>query len=541
MDLKFDLKNPYPHTAQGIASEILQLLLVVERIKADKDSYQRLRSLAKVRQAFEDSPQVRSLKNAAPFHTRTDSLPQSTLCSVLDEGLGASSFSCKSIRFADYKGGRRQKQNPTTVNEAPEQHHWCKVWTEDIPAIIDSQHYHFENLNRLRLHYPHLQILLAYVYGKELLLVATKLIELDYSKFVITAKEWANQEFGHICSDTYLDSSHLSLMIAHRVSDRATELFLNELNGIIQRAKRYLDWSFEEGYYFPRPKVAQQEKVMSDWQGRSLGEQPVLTIELLQADVKRAIEEGDLDLISADIARSLANKINPEKYGQKFIQSNTYQQSIIELYEQYSTAHTLLLRHANNELQFNDKTLIRGIFFSIWREKYQEKVGKKLAVLKATKLFLKEEDKLPNFIGKPNTIKQSYEEMKGYAKSTEDELKPSPLVKLIRSQMTARLPFYSPKVRYVFAPFNINYEEKVREMASSFGNLLDFDVNQCSYKDICNLFRSLSSKELSTSDRDDLVEVLKVNGINIPSKRLNYRLDRHQLAEVLRSDIWVGD
>lgn len=532
MDLKFDLKNPYPHTAQNIASEILQLLLVVERIKADKDSLQRLRSLAKVRHAFEESPQIRSVKSKAPFHSDSDNLPLSTLCDVLDKGLGATSFSSKSLRFTEYKRAPLRNQDPTTFPEAPEQHQWSNVWTEDIPAIIDSQHYRFENLNRLRLHYPHLQILLAYVHGKELLLAANKLTVLDYSEFVESAQEWVTQKFS------YIQTSNLQPIPAHQIAERATERFLSELDAIILQAKRYLNWSFEEGYYFPSTKVEQKEKEWKDSLGRNLGKQPVLSVELLRADVKRAISEGDLRLIAKEIAQSLAHQIRPNEFDLDFIYSREYQQSLHDTYEQYSTCHTQLLQHANDGLQLNYNTLLRGIGFSIWREKHQEKTGKKTAVLEVAKTFLKEEEGQPYAEGKPNTIKQFHEKVKGYAKRSESKNKPSRLVELIRSQMTARLPFYEPKIRYVFAPLNIGYEEKVRKIAYNLASSFGLEISHLSYEDISELLRSLSSKDIYQLKRDDLIEELRERRVG----SLNHqRLDRNRLAELLKEDIWVGD
>ena len=542
MDLKLDLKNPYPHTPKSIASEILQLLLVVERIKADKDSYQRLRSLAKIKQGFEDSPGVGLIKNTRLFHSGTDNLALSTLCSVLDEGLGATSFSSKSIRFAEYNQTHRYNQDPTTVPKAPEQHHWSKVWTEDIPAVIDSQHFRFENLNQWRLHYPHLQVLLAYKHGRELLLEVSKLLALDYAKFVESAQEWATQEFSYILNDNKQNLSNLPPMLAQHVEWRATEQFLNELNRITQRAKQYLDWSFDEGYYFTPPKVEKQEKNWEDWQVRDLGKQPVLSVDLLQADIERAIKEGDLELIAESIANSLANKIHPNKFDKDFTHSYEYRQSLIGIYEKYATGRTQLLWHTEDELQLNYNTLLRGIGFSIWREKHQTKERGKTAVLKDAGTFLGDSDEKghPYCIGKPSTIKQSYEEIKGYAKRSRSKVEPSRLVRLIRSQMTTRLPFYTPKVRYVFAPFNIDYEMKVSDVASRLGSLLDFEINQLSYQDICELFRSLSSKDIFMLEKDDLVEVLRKRGVT-PRGRHSIRLDRNSLSEVLRKDIWVGD
>ena len=540
MDLKLELKNPYPHSPQSIASEILQLLLVVERIKADKDSYNRLRTLAKIKQDFESSPGVNAIKSSPYFHSDTDNLPLSTLCSVLDEGLGATSFSSKSVRFAEYNKTRRYNRAPTTVPEAPEQHRWSKVWTEDIPAVIDSQHYRFENLNQWRLHYPHLQILLAYEHGRELLLTVSKLMALDYAEFVESAQEWATQKFGHIRNDNKENVSNLPPMLAQHVAGQATEQFLNVLNNITQEAKQKLDWSFNEGYYFHPPKVQKQEKNWKNLLGRDLGKQPILSMSLLQADIQRAIEEGDLSLLANMIATSLAHTIQPNKLDKEFTRSVEYLQSLMDIYESYATGRTQLLWHADSKLQLSYKTLLRGIGFSIWREKHQTKEGGRTAVIDAARTFLDVEKDQPYCFGKPNTIKQSYEAVKGYAKRSRSKVEPSRLVRLIRSQMTTRLPFYTPKVRYVFAPFNIDYEDKVRDVAYSFGNLLDFEIRQFSYEDICELFHSLASKDISKLQKDDLVEILKKRGVK-PLGRNHLWPERNRLSEVLRKDIQVGD
>lgn len=542
MDLQFDLKKTYSHTTQSIASEILQLLLVVERIKADTDSFQRLKSLAKVRDAFEESPSVRSVKSLVPFHTDRDNLPLSTLCLVLDKGLGATSFSSKSIRFAEYKRERLHNSDPVTFPKAPEQYYWSKVWTEDIPAIIDAQHYSFQNLNHLRLHYPHYQILLAYIYGKELLLIANKLIALDYSKFIELAQEWAAQAFSNVNNNKKKDSSSLPPILVHRIIERATEGFLSELVKIIEQAQRYLDWSFKEGGYVPYPKVEQQEKEWKDFLGHNLGTQPVLTVELLQADIKRAIDENDLIYVADKIAYALAQKIQPNEYRRDFNSSLEYRQSLFNIYENFATERTQLLWHANDNLQLNYNILLRGIGFSIWREKNQEKTGKKTAVLEIAKAFLKEEYDQPYANGTVHTIKQSYEKIKGYAKRSESKNRPSNLVELIRSQIIARFPFHEPKIRYVFAPFNIDYEAKIREAVNNLGYLLNLEINLFSYDDICKLFRALSGKDISDLNSTCLVEELNKIGI-VPIQSSNRLLleNKNKLAEILREDIWIQD
>ncbi|WP_447077761.1 hypothetical protein [Shewanella algae] len=542
MNLKFELKNPYPNTPQSIASEILQLLLVVERIKADKDSYKRLRSLARIRQGFKESPGVNSIKKTTPFRSGTGNLPLSTLCSVLDEGLGVTSFTTKSSRYAEYNQNRQHSRAPTTVPEAPEQHLWSKVWTEDIPAVIDSQLYQFENLNQSRLHYPHLQVLLAYEHGKELLLTANELMALDYAEFVKLAQEDVTKEFNHICNDKQ-NLSNLLPMLAQRVAQRATEKFLNEIDRITSKTKECLCWLFTEDNHFPSPRVKEQEKNWKNILNHDLGKQPVLSVDLLKADIQRAIKENNLYVIADKIANALERAIQPRASDKHSANSLEYQLRLMDIYESHATGRTQVLWHADNELQLNYNILLRGIGFSIWREKYQIKEGDRTAVIEAAKTFLDVEKDQPYCFGKPNTIKQSYEEVKGYAKRSRNKAS-SRLVRLIRSQMTTRLPFYTPQVRYVFAPFNIDYEEKIRDVAYSLStvfsweHLLSFDV-------ICELFHSLASKDTPELQKDDLVKLLEQKGVK-PSPKRHMRshwnwTEWNRLLEMLRKDLWVGD
>lgn len=532
MNMRFDIKKPYPHMCRNIASEILQLLLVVERIKSDKDSYQRLKLLAKIKEGFDGAPEIKSLKNT--FSPYKGDLPISTLCEVLDDGLGVTSFSSKSLQFTEGIFGHRSP--PTTVPKIPEEHQWSKVWMEDIPAVIDSQHYRFENLNEWRLHYPHLQILLAYVNGKELLLLVSDLMALDYAKCAKSAEEWAMDKFSRIFKDNNEDL--LPPMLAQHVTNRANCQYLDEINKIIRRVNKHLNRFDEIAPYFPYPEVLKTEKEWKNALGCQLGEQPILRVDLLQADVQRAIEERELGLIANKIASSLAQAAQPNGRENEAIYGIEFQKNLMEIYEVYCTGKNQLLWHANNELQLNYRTLLRGLGFSIWREKNQKKEGYRSTVLKDTETFLTEEKNKPYCFGKSNTIKQSYEAVKGYAKRRRNTKQASSLVKLIHSQMDTRLSFYTPEVCYVFAPFNMEYEVRVRKIIESLGHY--FDISQLHYYDICELFHSLIGNDIPKLQKDDLVKALEEKGLELYDTSYSaYKWG--DLPKIFRKDIWVGD
>ncbi|ENU5813964.1 hypothetical protein ACE34P_001516 [Vibrio fluvialis] len=540
MNTSFDTFNPLINTTHCVASEVLQLLLVVERIKADKESHQLLLVLEELKHTFDSSLQIKTALKCSPFRTQSNNFALSALCSVLDDGLGVTSFLSKSARYAQYNGHRRGTNKPASVTEEPDLTPWATVWTEEIPEIIDKKKFHFSNLNRVRLHYPHLQLLLAYTHGKKLLRAACELLSLDYQAFVEEASNWAKQEFNHLNNKTQDDSDIFLPIIEHKIRERATSQYISAFNMITDRIKKHLEWSFTESDYFLPPNIELKQKEWEDWMGRKLGEQPVLSFDVLQADVERAIKEGDLDLIAKRITRSLANKIQPSNFSADYLQSDEYHLNLLFFYEQWSNSNTLLINHRDKQMRLSVKTLQRGLGLSIWREQYQ-KEHKKLSTLDAAKEFLQQEKGQPYCFGTDNTIKQSYEDIKAFAKSSGREMAPSPLVKLVRSQITRRIQFHCHKVRYVFAPLNVNYEDRVRDIAAKLSNLLDIDMSQCSYSNFCDVYKMLTSQNIKQADRKSLVESLPTFGVQVHSTSFNHYLDRENLELALKADVLVSD
>lgn len=502
-----------------VASEVMQLLLVVERVKADKKAYQKLLALEALKNAFDSSPVIKNAANKLPYKAVNKNYAISNLCSILDLGLGVTSYLSASAQYAYYPNFIGRPKKPTSVTEEPSPN-WIDSWMQDIHKIIDKKQYDFGNLNSIRLHYPHLQLLLAYIHGKELLLETCNLMSLNYQDFVGEASTLITKKTNScgLGLKTKEDLDAQELLNEYEVQGLAKSKFIGEFNRIIDRIKVCLEWSFTESSYFISPKVESNQKEWKDWIGRDLGMQPILSFEVLEEDIKTAMQRGDLALIAERIANALANKVEPTKTSENFMQSEEYQQNLLSPYEVWARSNIMLLDSRYKQDTLNYKTLKRGLGFSIWREQYQ-KTNKRMPTLDAATKFIQQEIGQPYCIGTAQTIKQSYEAIKSFAKCSHSKDAPSGLVKLMRAQMTRRFLINYPKARFVFAPFNIGYEYFIHDLASKIEALLQLDFSRCSYSNLCKALTLLKSQDTENFDSESLFNQLTELGVQVHGKK----------------------
>ncbi|WP_047707119.1 hypothetical protein [Plesiomonas sp. ZOR0011] len=283
MRLRNDFKNPYANTVQCIISEILQLLLIVERIKADEEAIRRLRSLVSLYEKFnelsEPYPQYFLYENKA-------NSAQVLLCDVLDQGLKATFFLIKIIDFVESQPPYRRSENRELSKDDPH----IDSWHKNLSKIIDSEQYGFENLSPWRLHYPHQQIVLAYLHGEELIKKVNQLKQLDFKESINTASDRVINEYSNAFGSG-VDKEVKELILEQHINSRATEWFAEKISFIIDDINRVLSWSFDEGSYFANHKIEKKTKEMGGpWGGRD-AEQSVLTIDVLESEIKAAIEK----------------------------------------------------------------------------------------------------------------------------------------------------------------------------------------------------------------------------------------------------------
>ncbi|MGL4822827.1 MAG: hypothetical protein ACRC2W_07550 [Plesiomonas shigelloides] len=526
MDLQNNFENPYPNTIQCIVSEMLQLLLVVERIKSDKEAAQRLRSIAHIYSKFDEIKDI-SLSNYS-FSSQENNA-QRLLCSVLDQGLDTTSFLMKGIQLMESLPRDRAQARRGEENKL------IGTWIENVSAVIDSEQYRFENLNLWRLHYPHLQIALAYLNGEKLLKLVIRLNSIDFKHHIDVAKEKVDKEYSYIF-DEKVSSVNRAIILEQHVVSQAIEDYIKTIRSVISDVERCLKWSFKEGKSFTRPKVKKEKK---EWKGFSrevLVDQSVLSFDILESEVKTAVDNGELDLISHIITNSLASVVKQEMNVSDYTDGHEYWVGLFDIYEHYArlSNRVQLLSHADDDLKIKYEVLLRGIGFSVWRESVKSKGLNEKAVLKLIPLYLAEKEGIGYCFGKATTIKQSYEEVKGYSKRSKSKAKPSRLVSLIHSQMTIRLLISCPRACFVFAPFNISYEDKVKSVAKELSVILDKNKENISYGYIHYIFEKKGQGLLL----EDKTEPYFINIQDVVERKYN---KKPRLMRLLEEDILVMD
>ncbi|WP_047707117.1 hypothetical protein [Plesiomonas sp. ZOR0011] len=230
----------------------------------------------------------------------------------------------------------------------------------------------------------------------------------------------------------------------------------------------------------------------------------------------------------------MAHEVYPDKYKSRFGNDIINKLELFDVYERYAylSSSVQLLGQADDALRINYNVLRRGLEFSIWREKQVKEFGKR-SVLDLTNKYKTEKKGEGCLLGSPTTIKQSYEAVKGYSKRSRGSGTKSPLVKLIHAQMNIRWLTYYPRVRFLFAPFNIHYEDKVRGVAEKLRRI---DGNSyISYRDVCSFFENKLCGGMSVEHYqvgDDLQQ---------PHTKSDTVLNCDAIKDLLDEDILISD
>lgn len=162
--------------AQACLSEWLQVLLVIERIKADKkDAAARLKMLIELAECVYNDPLVGA-------YTESDSM---RYCITTDPlwnvgpAIHVQRLNVLDTLFTALDSGQARNAYLTGIGKKMANHdadglsgfdtRYEKITGERIPAILDKLNYSWQNLNDCRLHYPHETIVRCVLFNQALL------------------------------------------------------------------------------------------------------------------------------------------------------------------------------------------------------------------------------------------------------------------------------------------------------------------------------------------------------------------------------------
>ncbi len=217
------IENPYQDASNNVCLELLQLLLVVEKIKASKVGMNALESLVSLHNFLRDQESIRGYFSWIGQMSRTQEADEifSTVCRVLDKKQQPS-FKDFSVAANLYLKQFRGKSNQPLEKRAMERQE--DFWLTIAPELINEHGYDFKSLQNDALGYSHLSIVYAYKETASILGVIEMLQSIDDNKIVEEAIEKYANEI-QLDRSSVFKKSERSIHFRHQINQKICDGF----------------------------------------------------------------------------------------------------------------------------------------------------------------------------------------------------------------------------------------------------------------------------------------------------------------------------
>lgn len=462
-------ENPYQDASNNVCLELLQLLLVVEKIKASKVGMNALESLVSLHDFLRDQESIRGYFSRIGQMSRTQEADEifSTVCRVLDTKQQPS-FNDFSIAANSYlKQFKGMSDHPREKRDRERQEDF---WLTIAPKLINEHGYDFRSLQNDALGYSHLSIVYAYKEAAQILGVIEELQSIDDSKIVEEAIEKYANEI-QLDRSSVFKKSERSLHFRHQINQKICLGFGQHFFQQVKFVKRLfaIDSTPYESY---APKVTIEEE-----EYKRLLYKPevcdVVTIKLPREDFNYAKDSGTVMLLNRAILTSIWNAVGQQSSFQSHVDERYHLENLSEYsYWASNQNETLLSIELSKGRRLSISAMMRGLKFSYWFHSEKARQQKRLNIAEAVKLYVREK----GLQDSATTVKFSFEAIKRVAKT---ELAP-----LICKQLFWRLNNDLPSVRYSFCPLNDPFYQKVKHTVSEIENILVLRVDIDNYSSL---------------------------------------------------------
>ena len=461
-------ENPYQDASNNVCLELLQLLLVVEKIKASKVGMSALESLVSLHDFLRDQESIRGYFPWIGKMSKTQEADEifSTVCRVLDTKQQPS-FKDFSIAANSYLKQFKGMSNQPREKRARERQE--DFWLTIAPELINEHGYDFRSLQSDALGYSHLSIVYAYKEAAQILGVIEELQSIDDSKIVEEAIEKYANEIKLDQSNVFKKAER-SLHLRHQINQKICLGFSEHFFLLVRSVKELfsIDGTSTE-IYAPRVTIEKEEY-------KHIPDKPdvcdVVTIKLPRKAFNHAKDSGNTMLLNRAILTYSWDAVD-EQYSLKSHVDATYNLGSLSEYSYWASNQneTLLSIELSKGRKLSISAMMRGLKFSYWFYSEKAKQQKRLNIAEAVKLYVREK----GLQDSATTVKFSFEAIKRVAKT---ELAP-----LICKQLFWRLNNDLPSVRYSFCPLNDSFYQKVKHTVSEIENILDLrvDIENYSY------------------------------------------------------------
>lgn len=474
-------QNPYKSAVDGICFDLLQLLIVIEKIKKSKGKQEALSELVRLYNLLKNTESIKGKLSEYFYTTNEADEIFSIVCNVLDRSSSSKNsfqvfLSEVNSNLALYNKGMNIGGDKT------------EFWLELVPNIITESDYQFNSLSPDSLGYSHFKLFYAYMNYNSIFEVIERLQVIDDANIIEnTAKDYAYKMSVDL--KALLKKVRTSLHIKHQLNQSICLAFSKKILQIIKPLRQGLNVDFVPyDNFFPEVRIEKEEFGNSFFESKNL--QSVVIMKFSLKSFNQAKEAGNNKLINQAILNALWSKIeNCSVMGK-----NTDESYFISAISDYSYWNDSQVYSLGNIEQSKGRKLtipsmIRGLRFSYWLEEQRTKSEARINIRDAVVQYA-ESDSITD---SATTIKFSFEAVKRVGK---DELSP-----LLGKQLVWRLSNDIPSIQYAFNPLNDEFYQKIKATLDVLSLMIGKPVIPDTYE---QLFKWITEIEESLEKKTEI-------------------------------------
>ncbi|WP_312209433.1 hypothetical protein [Pseudescherichia sp.] len=472
-DTRLPTINGFTDCAQACLSEWLQLLMVIERIKASKnDAVTSLNALVELAEVVFHDPLVIDYvqQDTMLYALRVDSHwnPQPsaetrrlnvlrTLFAAMDAGQSQSMYLTQIGKSLG-----ESSRDPTGSLKRYE-----KIVCELIPGIMDSMHFTWKNLNIWRLHYPHEVIIRTMVFHHAMM------------DTLFNLREWIETPFQELKKQallTLLQRREINLPPRNKtpsaaqisiIREKMNELIAIDLVNKMNSVPAAIGFSINHPLHnsdFPLAASTGREVITFAKYLKPTREQEVITMKFSAEALQDCVECGEM----AGFYLSLERELNRVMYGTN---ASNFSSAMRLPSPVWDALHSTL-RWARDDFfmlplpssaRVNVTVMLVGVEFShwLWQERRRGKLTTSLA---AEKYSAHRAD----ITATNSTIKQYYERMRLWCKTE--------LTSTVKHQLCSRAENFTQIRRNLLWPINIDLIRRYNDFVALLSSFTDCNI-----------------------------------------------------------------
>lgn len=473
IDTRLPTTNGFTDCAQACLSEWLQLLMVIESIKANKNGAAiHLTALVELAEAVYRDPLVidYALKDIRGYGLRENQYwnPQPsidryrldvlhTLFTAMDGGQSQSVYLTqlgKNLRVSKRDSNGSQKR-------------YEKIVCEIIPGLIDSINFPWKNLNNWRMHYPHEAIIRAMIFHSELMdsvFNLRKWIETPFQKLKTQALLTLLQrgEIDSPASDKTLCAAQISV-----IREKMNELIAIDVVNRINTVSASIGFSLAHPLQnpdFPLVATTDRETIAFPGDPKPEREQEVITLKFSVRDLQSCVRRDQVAVFYLALERAIEFAM-PSDNTMDFSSEIRLSLPIWDALQNTLrwTHDDFFMLNFPCKSRVNTTVMLIGLEFSHWL--WQERRCGKLTTFMAAKKY---SSRRTDITTTNSTIKQYYERMRLWCKTE--------LASTVKGQLSSRAENLTQIQRGLLWPINIDLIRRYKEFVTRLSNFTGCDI-----------------------------------------------------------------